>query len=41
MRLIKQGGVRVNGTKAVTDGTVTDGAVVQVGKLRSVRVKVR
>jgi tyrosyl-tRNA synthetase len=38
-RLISQGGVRVNGNKLLNDAELADGVLLQVGKLRSVRVR--
>jgi tyrosyl-tRNA synthetase len=41
MRLLKQGGVRVDGEKVATDLPLADGALVQVGKRRAARVSLR
>ena len=41
MRLLKQGGVRVDGEKVATDVALADGALVQVGKRRAARVSLR
>jgi len=41
MRLLKQGGVRVDGEKVDTDVALADGALVQVGKRRAARVSLR
>jgi tyrosyl-tRNA synthetase len=38
-RLIAQGGVRVDGSKLAEDAELVDGALLQVGKRRSVRVR--
>jgi len=40
-RLIDQGGVRINGDKAVVDARLKDGDVLQAGKRNFVRIRVR
>ena len=40
-RLIDQGGVRINGDKAVLDARLKDGDVLQAGKRNFVRIRVR
>ncbi|TMC73337.1 MAG: tyrosine--tRNA ligase [Chloroflexi bacterium] len=40
-RLIEQGGVRINGDKAVFDARLKDGDVLQAGKRNFVRIRVR
>jgi tyrosyl-tRNA synthetase len=40
-RLVDQGGVRVNGQKALVDATLSDGDVLQAGKRSFVRIRVR
>ena len=40
-RLIDQGGVRINGDKAVLDAKLKDGDVLQAGKRNFVRIRVR
>jgi tyrosyl-tRNA synthetase len=40
-RLVDQGGVRVNGQKALVDATLSDGDVLQAGKRSFVRIRLR
>ena len=40
-RLIEQGGVRMNGQKALPDATLSDGDILQAGKRSFVRIRVR